>query len=85
MEGIELVQCSAAIMKTALFLLNPRFDYRLNSPLQYPGIDFPREAEECDPPIVGTHPPVQWQHVLRNSSNMSWNVLGPFWILFKVF
>ncbi len=23
-----------------------------NSPLQYPGIDFPGEAEECDPPVV---------------------------------
>ena len=42
----------------ALFILNLRFNYRPNSPLQYPGVDFPREAEECDPPIVGTHPPV---------------------------
>ena len=57
-EGIELVQCSTARTKTALFLLDPRFDYRPNSPLQYPGIDFPGEAEDCDPPIVGTHPPV---------------------------
>ena len=55
MEGIELVQCSTAQMKTALFLLNLRFDYQPNSPLQYPGINFPREAEECeecDPPIA---------------------------------
>ena len=44
-EGIELVQCSMARTKTALFLLNLRFDYRPNSPLQYPGVNFPREAE----------------------------------------
>ncbi len=48
-KGIELVQCSTTRTKTALFLLNPRFYYRPNSPLQYPGIDFPGEAEECDP------------------------------------
>lgn len=24
----------------------------------YPEIDFPWETEECDPPVVGTHPPV---------------------------
>ncbi len=29
-----------------------------NSPLQYPGIEFPGEAEECDPPVIGTHTPV---------------------------
>ncbi len=55
-QGIELVQCSTARTKTALFLLNPRFYHRLDSPLQYPGIDFSGEAEECDPPIVVTHP-----------------------------
>ncbi|KAI3374337.1 hypothetical protein L3Q82_006172 [Scortum barcoo] len=34
-------------------------DYRPNSPLQYPGVDLPsREAEKCDPPVVGTHSPV---------------------------
>ncbi len=57
-EGIELVQCSTARTKTALFLLNPRFYHRPDSPLLYPGIDFSGKAEECDPPIVGTHPPV---------------------------
>ncbi len=45
-------------MKTTLFLLNPRFYYRPYSPFQYPGIDLPGEAEKCDPPVVGTHPPV---------------------------
>ncbi|MEQ2175725.1 hypothetical protein GOODEAATRI_020775 [Goodea atripinnis] len=35
-----------------------RFDYRPDSPLQYPGTGLTREAEECDPPVVGTHPPV---------------------------
>ncbi|KAI3369543.1 hypothetical protein L3Q82_007753 [Scortum barcoo] len=44
--------------KTALFLLNPRVDYRPNSPLQYPGVDLPGEAEKCHPPVVGTHSPV---------------------------
>ncbi|KAI3356940.1 hypothetical protein L3Q82_003579 [Scortum barcoo] len=39
--------------------LNPRVDYRPNSPLQYPGVDLPPgEAEKCDPPVVGTHSPV---------------------------
>ncbi|CAM4331811.1 unnamed protein product [Leuciscus chuanchicus] len=65
-EGIELVQCSTAGTKTALFFLNPRFYYRPYSPLQYPGIDFPGEAEKCDPPVVGTHPPIpllkKWDH-----------------------
>ena len=41
--------------KTALFLLNPRCDYRPNSPLQVSGIDFPREAEECDPECDTLH------------------------------
>ncbi|KAI3362769.1 hypothetical protein L3Q82_001823 [Scortum barcoo] len=58
MESIELVQCSTTGTKTALFLLNPRVDYRPNSPLQYPGVDLPREAEKCDPPVLGTHSPV---------------------------
>uniref|UniRef100_A0A3P9LDP3 Cadherin-1 n=1 Tax=Oryzias latipes TaxID=8090 RepID=A0A3P9LDP3_ORYLA len=44
--------------ETALLFLNPRFDYRTDCPLQYPGIDFPREAEECNSPMVGTHPPI---------------------------
>ncbi len=57
-EGIELVQFSRARTKTALFLLNQKLYHRLDAPLQYPGIDFSGEAEECDPPIVGTHPPV---------------------------
>ena len=35
MEGIELVQCSTARTKTALFLLNLRFDYWPNSPLLF--------------------------------------------------
>ena len=36
-------------MKSALFLLNLRFDYRPNSSLQYPGVDFPREEpEKCE-------------------------------------
>lgn len=34
-----------------MFFLNPRLYYWLNSPLQQPGIDFPREANECDPSI----------------------------------
>ncbi len=49
-EGIKLVQCPTARTKTALFLLNPRFYYRPVSPLQYSGIDFSGEAEECDSP-----------------------------------
>ena len=36
--------------ETTLFFLNPRFYYRPYSPLQNPGIDFPGEAEKCDPP-----------------------------------
>ncbi|MED6246588.1 hypothetical protein ATANTOWER_020212, partial [Ataeniobius toweri] len=55
-EGIELVQCSTAGTKTTLLLLKLRFDYRPDSPLQYPGVGLTREAEECDPSVVGTHP-----------------------------
>ncbi|MED6280477.1 hypothetical protein CHARACLAT_011368 [Characodon lateralis] len=46
--------------KTILLLLKPRFDYRPDSPLQYPIAlpDLTREAEKCDPPVVGTHSPV---------------------------
>ncbi|KAI3355813.1 hypothetical protein L3Q82_004222 [Scortum barcoo] len=33
-------------------------DYRPNSPLQYPGVRPSREAEKCDPSVVGTHSPV---------------------------
>lgn len=40
--------------KNTFFLLNPRFNYQLNSPFQYPGVDF----EECDPLIIVEHPPV---------------------------
>ncbi|KAI3359263.1 hypothetical protein L3Q82_002781 [Scortum barcoo] len=54
-KGKELVHCSMTRTKTTLFLLNPRFDYWSDSSLQYPGVDLPMEAEECDPPIVGTH------------------------------
>lgn len=46
-EGLELVQCSTTTRKTTLFLLNLRFDYRVNSPLRYSGTDFPMEAEKC--------------------------------------
>ncbi|MEQ2300724.1 hypothetical protein AMECASPLE_028794 [Ameca splendens] len=44
--------------KTTLLLLKPRFNYWPDSPPQYPGIGLPREAEECDPPVVRTHLPV---------------------------
>ena len=57
-EGVELVQCSTSRVKTSLVLLNPRFDYPADPSLQNPWVDLPREAEECDPPMVGTHPPV---------------------------
>lgn len=40
--------------ETTLFFLNPRFDYRPNSPLQYSGIDLPRETEKRGPPIFGS-------------------------------
>ncbi|MEQ2179053.1 hypothetical protein GOODEAATRI_020582 [Goodea atripinnis] len=33
----------------------PRFEYRPDSPLQYPGVALIREAQECEPPIVETH------------------------------
>ncbi|MED6256652.1 hypothetical protein ATANTOWER_032185 [Ataeniobius toweri] len=53
-------------MKTTLLLLKLRFNYQPDSPLQYLGIGLTREAEECDPPIVETHPPVtlfmKWDH-----------------------
>ena len=72
-ENILLFQCSTARTETVLFLLNPRFDYWPDSPLQYPGIDFPREAEECDPLIVGTHP-------VASTFNFFCSFLLPTWI-----
>ncbi|XP_066512653.1 macrophage mannose receptor 1-like [Hoplias malabaricus] len=54
-EGKELVLCST---ESALFLLDPRFNYQSDSLLQYPRIDLTGEAEGCDPPIVGTHLPI---------------------------
>ncbi|TWW73477.1 hypothetical protein D4764_15G0008710 [Takifugu flavidus] len=50
-KGKEVIRGSMTGAKPALFLLEQRFNYQ-----SHPGIDFPREAEECDPPIVGTHP-----------------------------
>lgn len=35
----------------------PVFNLRSNALLQYPGIDFPREAGECDPPAGPSGPP----------------------------
>lgn len=49
-------------MKTALFLLNPRFNYHPNSPLQYSWIDFSREAEGCDP-LYSEH--ILWPPLLK--------------------
>ncbi|XP_035981660.1 armadillo repeat-containing protein 4-like [Fundulus heteroclitus] len=37
-EGIELIQCSTAKMKTPLLFLNPRFDHPTHPPFQNPGI-----------------------------------------------
>ena len=46
-NGIDLVQRSTAL--TALFVLN------LDPPPQSPRENLPREAEECNPPVVGAH------------------------------
>ncbi|MEQ2281700.1 hypothetical protein AMECASPLE_033083 [Ameca splendens] len=56
-EGVELVPCSTTGKKTTLLLLKPSFDHRPDSSLQHPGISLPSEAEESDPPVVGTNPP----------------------------
>ena len=53
-EDVELIQCSMATMKTPLLLLNPRFNKQPHSRFQCPGVDLPREAEECDPSVVVT-------------------------------
>lgn len=50
---VQPVQSSTTMMLTSLFLLNPRFNYRSNSPLQYPGIDFPMEGGVWS--VNGTH------------------------------
>ena len=44
--------------KITFFLLNQRFDYPVDPPPQYPLTDFASKVEECDLPIVKTHPPV---------------------------
>ncbi|TWW54872.1 hypothetical protein D4764_0236780, partial [Takifugu flavidus] len=62
-KGKELICGSTTGAKPALFLLDQRFNYQSNPFFQHPGIYFPREAEECDSPIVGTHPLV---HTLKS-------------------
>ncbi|MEQ2280574.1 hypothetical protein AMECASPLE_021325 [Ameca splendens] len=63
-EGVELVQCSTARTKTTLlFLKKVRLSVRFSlsaevNPNKHSGIGLPREAEESDPPVVRTHPPV---------------------------
>ncbi|TWW67223.1 hypothetical protein D4764_02G0002640 [Takifugu flavidus] len=54
--GKELIRGSTTGAKPALFLLDQRFDDQSNPLFEHPGIDFPREAEKCDPSVVGTHP-----------------------------
>ncbi len=44
-------------------------------PFQQPAINFPREAEQCDTPIIGAHPPVP----LFNKGNTYREGLGLFW------
>ena len=50
-EGLELVHCFTFRTKTTFLLLNPRINYAVDRPLQYPLIDLAREAERFDPPI----------------------------------
>lgn len=52
LEAIELIQCSFSIQGSTIA------HRLLDFPLHYPGIDLPREAENCDHCIVGTRPPV---------------------------
>ncbi|MEQ2296549.1 hypothetical protein AMECASPLE_025876 [Ameca splendens] len=52
-----------------MLLLKPRFDYRPDSPLQYPGIGLTREAEECNRHIVGSHPLVTLLMKVMKESN----------------
>lgn len=53
-QGKNLVYCFTSGTKSALFLLQLRFDYRSDTSLQYNGISFPRQAEEYDYYIIGT-------------------------------
>ena len=55
-KGKELVHCSTARTEATLLLLKLRFDNQPEPPFQHPGINFPGEVEQCDPPIVGAHP-----------------------------
>lgn len=43
----------------------------LLQPLQHPGVDFPREADECDPTIVGTHPSVHLFSLVEPTPQLS--------------
>jgi len=53
-KGKELVHHSMARTESTLFLL--RFDNKPEPSFQHPGINVPREAEQCDSPIIGAHP-----------------------------
>jgi len=56
-EGKELVHSSTTGTESALLVLNLRFDQRSEPPFQYPGRNFPREAEKYTR-IVRAHSPV---------------------------
>lgn len=63
----ELIHCCMTRTEFALFLLNTKFNNQSVPPFQHPGINFPREAEDCDTPIIGAHPPVSRVQPLSGS------------------
>lgn len=64
-----------------LFLLNPKFDYRLKSPFQYTGVGS-REAESCDLPVVGAHPPIPFLEKMNHHPVCQSR--GPVWLLWRI-
>ncbi len=48
----NLVSCSTTRTKSALFLFNPRFNYKSNPSFQHLRVNFPRVAECCDFTII---------------------------------
>lgn len=63
----EVIHCCMTRTEFALFLLNTKFNNQSVPPFQHPGINFPREAEDCDTPIIGAHPPVSRVQPLSRS------------------
>lgn len=66
-EAKEVVHHSTVRAKTTLLFLNLMSDNWPKPPFQHPKINFPREAEYCDTPLIGAGPPVPFGITLSST------------------